>query len=179
MDLSLSDEQRMLIDSARAFLARSCPTTLVRELEGSPEGFSREHWRAISSLEWPGMQTLELALVCEELGRGPLPSPLIATTTAAVVVMHAGNETQRDRWLPSLADGSLVGCFAIVEPGHRHEWVPPTAELRRRGDGVTISGTKTLVPYTGVADLIVATARRDEGVSLIACDAHESKVSCR
>lgn len=186
MDLELGDEQRMLVEAARAFVARSCPAAMVRKLEASEEGFSREHWRAIGALGWPGIVlpeehggggrgSLELALVCEELGRGPVPSPLIASATlAALPVLWAGSEAHRARWLPGLASGDIVAAMALVEAGARDAWEEPAMEAKSGA----LSGTKLLVPFAAAADLLLVSARAEEGTTLFAVDPRRGGVSC-
>ncbi|MGQ0804541.1 MAG: acyl-CoA dehydrogenase family protein [Actinomycetota bacterium] len=160
MDLTLTDEQRLLAETARAFVARSCPPGRVRELE--ERGPDPELWQAMAALDWPGLALpeehggagrgmVELTIVCEELGRGAVPSPLATTVTlAALPVLGAGSAEQRDRWLPALARGERVGTLALLEPGMADEWDAPTMP----GTG-TISGTKLLVPWAETADLLV------------------------
>jgi alkylation response protein AidB-like acyl-CoA dehydrogenase len=186
MDLELGDEQRMLVEAARAFVARSCPAALVRKLEASEEGFSREHWHAMGALGWPGIVlpeqhggggrgVLELALVCEALGRGPVPSPLIASATlAALPVLWAGTEAQRARWLPGLASGEIIGAMALVEEGARDEREEPAMEAERGA----LSGTKLLVPFAAAADVLLVSARAGEGTTLFAVDPRRGGVLC-
>ena len=57
-----------------------------------------------------------MVLVLEETGRSLFPSPLISTVLAARAIELGGNEAQQERWLPGLADGSLVGADAMTEP---------------------------------------------------------------
>jgi alkylation response protein AidB-like acyl-CoA dehydrogenase len=170
MDLTLSDGQEMLAETARAFVDRSCPTAVVRALEsGATEP---DLWSVIAGAGWPsllvpeehggsGQGMVELVVLCEQLGRGPVPSPLVATTTlATLALMWAGSERQRDQWLPELARGTRVGTLALLEPGMPDEW--GEVELRATP---ALSGEKILVPWAARADLmIVATA---DGLQLV------------
>jgi alkylation response protein AidB-like acyl-CoA dehydrogenase len=90
-------------------------------------------------------------VLCEALGRGPVPSPLVASTTlAALPIAWCGTAEQRARWLPALASGDAIGTLAVVEPGGRDEWDAPVMT-----GGATLQGTKLLVPWASVADAIV------------------------
>lgn len=164
MDLQLTDEQRLLAETARAFVARSCPPGRVRDLEehGPDPGL----WQAMAALDWPGLALpeqhggagrgmAELTIVCEQLGRGAVPSPLATTVAlAALPVLWAGSAEQRDRWLPALTRGGRIGTLALVEAGMGDEWDTPTMP----GTGA-LTGTKLLVPWAETADLlVVATA---------------------
>lgn len=166
MDLTLPDDLRMLSTSAREFVARECPTDRVRRVAGAPDGFDVDLWHAMAALGWTaiaiaaddggaGGGALELAVLCEALGRGPVPSPLaVSTTLAALPIAWAGSAEQRARWLPALAAGEAVGTMAILEPGGFDEWTTPSM-----AGGAAVHGVKVLVPWAAVADvLVVATA---------------------
>lgn len=172
MDLLPTDEQQMLASAARAFVERTCPSTRVRAIAADPLGLDRDLWMAMASLGWAGLLVdeahdgsgagmVELALLCEALGRGPVPSPLIVTTTlAALPIAWAGTEDQRARWLPALASGDAIGTLALVEPGGHDEWDEP-----RLAGGGQLEGTKLLVPWAGVADVVLVTTA--DGVQLV------------
>lgn len=192
MDLNLTDEQRMLGETARAFLAEHSPTSVVRELEQTSAGFSLGHWRAVARLGWTGLLLPEryggagrgladLVVLCEEVGRALFPSPLLASMVqAALPVVWTGTEEQRRRWLPPIADGSLVASLALVEPGARDEWQDPAPALRSRPDAFELSGTKILVPFAGDAGLLLVTARSGEGApALVAVEPADGSVECR
>src|SRR5690242_16854638 len=101
-----------------------------------------------------------MVVACEALGRGAAPTPLVASGAAAVVALAAGDEDQRARWLPRLASGEAIGTLAVVEPGAVDEWTPPALS-----GGPTLTGTKLVVPWAGVADVVVvATA---DGLHLV------------
>ncbi len=172
MDLTLTDEQQMLADSARAFVERECPPARVREIAADPAGLDRDLWAAMASLGWPGLLVeeahggaggglVDLAVLCEALGRGPVPSPLVATATlAALPIAWAGTDEQRARWLPALAAGEAIGTLAVIEPGGRDEWDQP-----EMAGGPRLHGTKLLVPWAGAVDVVlVATA---DGLHLV------------
>ncbi len=172
MDLTLTDEQQMLSDVARAFVEGRCPPARARAISATADMFDGDLWAAMGSLGWPGLPILaadggagagaaEIALVCEALGRGPVPSPLVVSTTlAALPIAWAGTDEQRARWLPALASGEAIGTMAIIEPGGRDEWDEPQLP-----GGASLRGTKILVPWASVADVVlVATA---DGLHLV------------
>jgi alkylation response protein AidB-like acyl-CoA dehydrogenase len=161
MDLTLSEEHGLLASSARAFVDRECPTSRVRELMATVDGFDPELWRTMSDLGWTaignprddhaGGGVLDLVVLCEALGRGPVPSPLVATSAlAAALIAAVGSAAQRERWLPALASGAVIGTLAVVEPGAHDEWDKPAV-----AGGARIRGTKILVPWASVADVFV------------------------
>jgi alkylation response protein AidB-like acyl-CoA dehydrogenase len=152
VDLTLSPDQEALAESAAAFVERSCPTERVRKIEASDDSFDADLWAAMAALDWMGLVLpesmggvgqgmTELAVLCEELGRGPVPSPLVTSTTlAALPILWAGSQEQRERWLPALARGAVVGSAAMVD-----------------GD--------VLVPYASVASVVVVVT--DDGLGLV------------
>src|SRR5439155_1490772 len=105
-----------------------------------------------------GLGFLDVALLLEEMGRVLLPSPFVATAVlGAPLVLAAGSEEQRRRWLPRLAAGDAIATLALVEPGWRDEWGAATARVRAG----RVSGTKRFVPVAAAADLLlVAVAHR-------------------
>ncbi len=165
----------MLAASGRDFVQRSCPIARVRDIVQDPLGFARTLWDELSAVGGSGLATdeahggagggiLELALLCEALGRGPVPSPLVVSTTlAALPIAWIGTDAQRTRWLPALASGAAIGTMAILEPGHRDEWSPA-----RLIGGVELRGQKVAVPWAGVANVVVV--RAADGLYLVEPD---------
>src|SRR2546423_15018401 len=99
MDLRLSDEQRMLADTARAFALRSAGSDV---------------WPAMAALGWAGLPTLgDLAVVCEALGSGAVTSPLIASTVTARTIAWAGTADQKAPWIPHLESSQADGTLAV------------------------------------------------------------------
>lgn len=170
MDLTFTDEQALLAETARAFVERTRragPTTV-----GRANGLDETVWRSMCELGWtaiasvdPGDGTatnlLELVVLCEELGRGPLLSPLVASTVlAALPIALLGTPEQRMRWLPALATGEAVGTLAHFEPDDDDEWTPAAM-----AGGPELTGTKLLVPWADVAAVAVVTT--DAGLFLL------------
>lgn len=162
MDLTLTAEQSMLAEIAAAFVARECPPQRVRRIEATDDCFDPDLWAAMREVGWCGLALpveydgtgqglFEIALLAEQLGRGPLPSPLLVSTTlAALPLVWAGSDEQRSRWLPALANGTKIGTLALVEPNLADLW----REVETEGRAL-LTGVKLLVPWAGVADLVI------------------------
>ncbi len=175
MDLTLSDEQEMLVDAARGFVARTCDTRAVRTLEAGEPGYDPDQWTAMSALGWPGLTVpedhggagrglLDLVLVAEQCGRGPVPSPLVTTAIlGALPIVWGGSAEQRSRLLPALAAGRCIATLALLEPEMGDEW----GVLATAG-GACVRGTKLLVPWAGAADLVLVATT--EGVAIVAAN---------
>jgi alkylation response protein AidB-like acyl-CoA dehydrogenase len=185
MDFSLSEEQRMLKDAARRFFKKECPTTMVREMIKDERGYSPELWQKMAELGWLGLiipeeyegadgSFLDLVILLEEMGGCLLPSPFFATVVlGGLSILEAGNEQQKEKFLPKVAHGELLLTLAITEPHARNETDSITAGAELRDSDIILSGVKVLVPYGHVADYIVCIARTrkqgtlSEGVSAL------------
>src|SRR5919197_5407105 len=120
MDFGLSDDQRDIQRTARELLAARAAPERVRE--HAEAGRSDDAlWRELGELGWPGIAiaeehggqglgAVELAILCEELGRSVAPVPFLPSVLAATLIEHAGSAEQRERWLPGLAAGELTGA---------------------------------------------------------------------
>ena len=124
MDMGLTEIQQMLKTSAQEFLARECPTTLVREMEEDERGYSDELWRQIAGLGWAGVpfpeqyggtggDFLDLAVLLEEMGRALAPTPYFSTVVlGGLTVLDAGSDAQKDDLLSRVTDGSSILTLA-------------------------------------------------------------------
>jgi alkylation response protein AidB-like acyl-CoA dehydrogenase len=120
MDFGLTDDQRDIQRTARELLGSRAGAERVRE--HAEAGRADEAlWKELGELGWPGIAVaeehggqglgaVELAILCEELGRTIAPVPFLPTVLAATLIEHAGSDEQRERWLPGLASGELTGA---------------------------------------------------------------------
>ncbi len=182
MDFGLSEDQEMLCRSAAEFLAAECPPTLVREVARDDDGYPRALYRKMAELGWMGLVIpevyggagvgmLELALLCEQLGRAVVPGPFFSSAVlATLAILHGGSSAQKKRWLPALASGEALGALALLEESDRIDGAGVTMRARARGSKWALSGTKLFVTDAHVADVLIVacrTAGRDEdGVTL-------------
>lgn len=176
MDLSLTEEQELLQSSARDFLRDECPTTHVRAMEEDETGYSPELWKKLSDLGWAGLMYpeqfggsgytfVELCVLMEEFGRALLPSPFhSAVLTFGLPILFAGSETQKQKYLPAIANGSLLGTLALTEPSATFDASGIEARAESRNDGFVINGTKLFVLNAHTADdFLVAVRTSDSG----------------
>jgi alkylation response protein AidB-like acyl-CoA dehydrogenase len=185
MNFDFSDEQKALRDQARKFLSEHASSARVRRILESDEPYDRDLWHGITELAWPGTAIpesyggagfgqLELCVIAEELGRSLAPTPFASSVYLATEAMLlAGSDAQKQRWLPKLAMGEAIGCFALAE-GSRPPG-PDTIEARVQ-DG-RLTGVKMPVPDGDVADFAVVAARTDHGVGVFAVDLHAAGVT--
>jgi alkylation response protein AidB-like acyl-CoA dehydrogenase len=127
MDFGLTDDQRDIQRTARDLLAERSSFARVRE-HAETRTTDETLWRELCELGWPGIAiseehggqglgTIELSILCEELGRALAPVPFLASAMAACVIEQAGSDEQRERWLPGLASGEIIGALASALDG--------------------------------------------------------------
>ena len=125
MDFGFNDEQQAIRDTAREMLAKRSPLSRVRE---HAEAGTRddELWNELCELGWPGIAvdeehggqglgTIELAILCEELGYACAAVPFVSNAIAAHVISVAGSDEQREKWLPGIASGEARGTVALEQ----------------------------------------------------------------
>src|SRR5882757_8991847 len=127
MDFGLSEEQRQLKDSARAFLGGECPTPALRKIMASEDGYPRELYAEVAKLGWSGLIVpetfggaglgmLDMAMILEEGGFAAMPGPfLFSSVLAASALKLSGSEKLNSKWLTALAEGRAIGTVAVVE----------------------------------------------------------------
>ncbi|MDP7412323.1 MAG: acyl-CoA dehydrogenase family protein [SAR202 cluster bacterium] len=171
MDLALTEAQEMLRSSARDFLERECPTSLVRAMEQDDRGYPPQLWEQIAGLGWMGVpfpaeydgadgSLTDLAVLLEETGRAMTPGPLFTSVVdVGLTILDAGTDTQRKVYIPRLASGALIGSAAILENDARYSAQAITLPAKRIGNGYKISGAKLFVEYANSADLLLVPVR--------------------
>lgn len=187
MDFAFSDEQQMLRDTARRFLEDKVPSTTVRRLMETDEGFAPDLWAAVAEMGWQamaipeayggaGFSPLELGILMEEMGRALFPSPFLSSIVlGADLILTAGTEEQKQSLLPALAAGDRRAAFAHVEESGRWDADGIALPLVRDGQEIILNGTKEFVLDGHTADLLIVAAREPntsgpEGVSLVLVD---------
>jgi len=183
MDFSLSEEQRILKNTAREFLEKECPKSLVRELAGDESGYSAELWRKIAELGWTGLifaqryggmdgSLLDLILLLEEMGRALLPSPFFPTVVlGGLTILEAGSEKIKERLLPQICQGDLFLTLALTETEDHYSPEGIKTSALQQGQDYVLQGTKLFVPYAHLAQKIICVARIEaEGITLFLLD---------
>jgi alkylation response protein AidB-like acyl-CoA dehydrogenase len=181
-DFALSAEQELIRSSAREFVEREI-APFARDWDREEEldqgivakladvGFlgaalPEEHGGQ-------GLDTISYCLIMEELGRADSSVRGIVSVNVGLVgktIVRFGTEEQKREWLPKLASGEALGCYALTEPGSGSD--PASLVTRARGDGDewVIDGSKifiTLGSWAGVALVFARTG--DEGARGITC----------
>ncbi len=178
MNFDFSDDQKQLQDQARRFLADKCSPSAVRAVLEGGQTYDRDLWIELGELGFlgaaipeeyggVGLGHLELCVIAEELGRAIAPVPVSSSIyLAAEFLLAAGNDAQKQAWLPKLASGETIGTFAYGEGLGR----VTESSIKATVAGGKLSGTKSPVPDGEIADLAVVAAREGGKVSLYLVD---------
>jgi alkylation response protein AidB-like acyl-CoA dehydrogenase len=176
VDLDLSDEQRFLQQTVRKFLENSAPLSALRERAASEPPLTRDYWHQAAGLgltailvpeEFGGIGTeqpvLDLVIAAEELGRQIAPGPLLPVAVVVDALVRSGTQEQKRQYLPPLADGSLLAAWAMGEAPD--QWEPAQAATTATPDGEDwlLAGQKSSVEAADVADVLLVTARTENG----------------
>jgi glutaryl-CoA dehydrogenase len=175
IDSSLSDEERDIRDTVRAFVRdRIVPNVgewfeearVPREL--APElgklGVLGMH---LEGYGCAGTSATAYGLACMELEAGDsgLRSMVsVQGSLAMFAIHHWGSEEQKERWLPRMAAGEAIGCFGLTEPDSGSDPGAMRSVARRDGDDWVVNARKMWITNGSVADVAVVWARTDEGV---------------
>ena len=177
-------EQDELRATVRRFLADKSPTAQVRYWIDTADGYDPQLWHRMATelglhgLALPerfggsGGGPVELGIVLEEMGRALLPSPYFAAVALAGQALLASNDdAAQERWLPGIADGSVIATLALAEESG--SWrLEDVATVAAPGPaGWTLSGTKMFVIDGHRADLLLVVARTESGAGLFAVTA--------
>ena len=175
MDFTLTERQQKVRDMAREFTEREIvpaarendlhehfPATIIRRMgEAGLLGgvIPREYGGS-------GFDQVSDALIFEEVGRGDSSVRTTMSVQVSLVeqlILRFGSEEQRQRYLPRLCGGEMLGCFALTEPGAGSDVAGITTRAERHGKSWVLNGTKTWISNGAVADLAVVFARTDPG----------------
>jgi alkylation response protein AidB-like acyl-CoA dehydrogenase len=167
VNFDYSDDQKSLKGEARRFLEARCSPAVVRGvLDNADRSYDEALWKGVAEQGWLGVAIpeehgglglghVELCAIAEELGRAVAPIPFASTVYfLAEAIMLAGSDEQKAKWLPKIAAGETIGCFATSEgPGA----ISPST-LKAKVEGGKLSGVKIPVTDGDIADVAVVLA---------------------
>ena len=172
-DLSLSEEQLLVQKTARAFATekvlpkaaeidenKKIPAELIREMAtlgfmgiDVPEEYGGS-----------GMDRLTYMLVVEEINRACASTGVVLCTHVSLAIeplLQFGNEAQKQRWLPAMAKGEKLGCFALSEPASGSDAAAMRTSARLEGGAYVLEGTKNFITNGSIADIAIVFAQTD------------------
>nr|WP_211949255.1 acyl-CoA dehydrogenase [Cupriavidus yeoncheonensis] len=175
LDTLLSDEERMIRDSARAYAQeRLAPRILAANRH---ERFDVSVMKEMAELGFlgatiegfgcAGISYVGYGLIAREFERvdTSFRSALGVQTTLSMTPIYLfGSQAQRERYLPAMARAELLGCFGLTEPDHGSDPGSMASRARQVEGGWRLSGCKTWITHAPIADLMVVWAKDDEGM---------------
>lgn len=178
MKLDLNEDQQFFQETVRRFVETETPTSVVRGLLESPDGYDATWWRRGAELGWTsflvpdalgggsvsGKGLVDLAIVAEELGRAVAPGPLVPVNVVAETLGRVGTPPQQEL-LGEVMVGETILAWAFNEPGG--DWSAEQVELTAtpEGEGFRLDGTKVAVEAAAQAQHLLVTARAASGLS--------------
>jgi butyryl-CoA dehydrogenase len=173
MDLDLTDEQRLIQETAREFVDREI-VPRARDNDRAAR-FDLELARKIGDMGYLGAPVAEeyggrsldyvtYGLIVEEVGRGDSSARTVVSVQTSLVcgsIERWGTEEQKRKWLPRLCSGEALGCFALTEPDTGSDAASLRTRAARTDGGWTISGQKMWISLGNVAEVALVFAQTD------------------
>ncbi|MFC5135258.1 MULTISPECIES: acyl-CoA dehydrogenase family protein [Haloferacaceae] len=169
LEASLTQEERLLVDSARSFvegevddmgehwIEGTFPTELIPKM--GEMGFYAPN---LEGYGLPGVSETSYGLLMRELEACDSGLRSMASVQGALVMypIHAfGSDEQKEEWLPALGEGEAVGCFGLTEPEHGSNPSAMETRAEKDGDEYVLNGTKTWITNSPIADVAVVWAK--------------------
>lgn len=176
MNFDFSDDAKSMRESARRFLDANAGPAVARKAMNGDESIGPALWKQVVELGWTaarvpeahggvGLGAEEACVLAEEAGRSLVPVPLTSTLAVTEALILAGTPEQQAKWLPGIADGSVIGCVAWGEGNA----ASPTGAAMAPSGG-TLSGVKVPVADALGARLAVVVAKGAGGAQMYLVD---------
>src|SRR5210317_1675068 len=174
LEQQLTDEQRMVRDSAHQYAHEKLLPRVqeaFRREETDPAIF-REMGElgllgsTIEGYGCPGVDYISYGLVAREVERvdsGYRSMMSVQSSLVMYPIYAYGSEAQREKYLPGLASGELIGCFGLTEPDHGSDPGGMKSRARKVDGGFELTGTKMWISNSPIADVFIVWAKNEEG----------------
>ena len=183
-----TDEQVMLADTMREFLASTADLDRVREASLTADACFEDVWQSMAEMGLIGLAIdeqyggagfgfEELAVVFEELGAKVTPVPLLSSVMASTAIAFAGTEAQKEALLPAIASGDVIATLAVFENAHDDAASRPGTTATPSDSGWVLTGTKRYVTDAVNAGTFVVSARCGDGVGLFVIECKTAGVT--
>src|SRR5882672_6569698 len=146
MNFDYNEEQQLLADSVRRFLQKDYGFETRKKIVASPEGWSAKAWATFAEMGLTGLPVspdyggfgggaVDLMGVMEAFGDALVVEPYLATVLSSLIVSKSGNDEQKKKILPALAEGKLRLALAHAERGARYRLDQVNVAAKKSGDG--------------------------------------------
>ena len=175
MDLSLTQEQRLLQDSIQKFISTQYSISERNKFITNDQGYDNSNWQQFADLGWLAMtfseefgglggSLVDSMIMLEEFGKGLVVEPFMSTVILfGAAVELAGSQEQKQAIIPAIIAGNLIGTFAYAEPVEPTNLSAVQTKATAEDSGFRLSGTKSLVFNAVSADKILLSARTSGG----------------
>lgn len=175
MYLQLDEEQTLIRQSAREFLAQALSVPQLRAARLTPQGCGEALWRQMAELGWlrlvlperyggGGSSFMDLVVLVEETGYACLPGPFFSTAVlGALCLLHAADEAARSELLPLLGCGELK--LAVLLDSQRAD-LAPAVTATAAGGALRLDGRMPFVADAAAAQLLLCPARHGDAATL-------------
>src|SRR3954449_11145579 len=175
IDALLSDEERMIRDTTRAYVRDRLLPNVAEWFEKGvlPRDIATEVGKLgllglhLEGYRCAGASATSYGLVCAELEAGDAGLRSFCSvqgSLAMFAIWRWGSEEHKSEWLPRMATGEIVGCFGLTEPDAGSDPGSMRTRARRDGDDWVINGTKMWITNGSMADIAVVWAATDDGI---------------
>lgn len=175
MDELLSDEHKLIRDTARAWVKKEVSPIIEEYYEKAK--FPKQVLPGLAEIgafgpyipeEYggAGMDQISYGLIMQELERcdsGLRSTASVQSSLVMFPIWKYGSEEQRKKYLPKLAAGEMVGCFGLTEPDHGSNPGGMVSNFKDAGDHVVLNGAKMWISNAPFADIAVVWAKNEEG----------------
>lgn len=177
MKFDYSEEQRLVADSVRRFVAQDYGFEARKSIVASKEGWSRDVWAKLAEIGLLGLpfpaeqggfggRAVDLMSVMEAMGDALVVEPYLSTVAlAGRLVARGASDALRQETIPAIVEGRMALAFAHTEEGARYDLAHVATRATREGGGYRIDGDKRVVLHAPCADRLIVSARTSGGVA--------------
>ena len=187
MDFGVTEDEIMIREAAKEFLAIECPPEFIRSFEGDVAGHSPVLWSKLSDLGWLGLLFPEkyggegltfehMIILLEQTGYALMPGSFFSTTVlCGQAIMDAGTEAQKQEIIGDIVKGDMVMALALTEASVSYEPDGINLNADISGSDYVLNGTKVFVSDAKEADYMLVAVRTNrgdtnDGISMILVD---------
>ena len=170
IDSLLSDDEKKIRDAVRTFVNHECMPIIAEHFDNGT--FPMQTIPRMASMELFGSHVdgygcrkrshMEYGLICQELGRcdsGLRAMFSVQNSLVMFPIFKFGSNEQREKWLPKMARGDVIGCFGLSEPGFGSNPAGMITCARRKGEHYVLNGKKMWITNGTIADIALIWAK--------------------